>query len=79
MPIPKDYDPAAELTAVNIDATGEVAWYPSRAGSVTVLTTVRRPVKVELTLPGRYRPDVILGSVTKVVATTTPKGSDGAS
>lgn len=76
---PTDYDPAAELTAVNIDNTGEVAWFSHTVGKTSTLTTVRRPVKVELTLPSRYRADVILGAVTKVVATKTPKGADGAS
>ena len=74
--VPKTYDPAAELTAVNIDSTGEVGWYAEKRGSVSILTSVRRPVKVELTLPARYRPDVVLGSVTKVVAQLTPAGAD---
>lgn len=75
--LPASYQLDAQLTALNIDNTGEVGWFAEDRGSMTVLTSVRRPVKIELTLPKSYRADVVLGSVTKVVAKYTPKGSDG--
>lgn len=70
--IPPAYQPAATLTVINV-GTGPVDWFAETDGSVTTLTTVTRPVKVELTLPSRYRADVILGSVSRVVVATTPR------
>lgn len=71
VPLPRAFQPAADLTVIDV-GTGPVDWFAETRGSATTLTTVTRPVKVELTVPARYRADVVLGAITRVVVATTP-------
>lgn len=74
--IPKAYSAEAILTVADY-GTGPVGWFPETLkNGTTVLTSVRRPQKVEVTIPARYRNDVVLGNISEVVAKVLARGAD---
>ena len=75
--LPKDYHLDSQLTTVDY-GSGPVGWFLVTHGQRATLTSVRRPVKIEIRLPKRYRVDVVLAAISSVVAKLVPLGADRA-
>lgn len=73
--MPRGYSPLAQLLVID-PGQGPVGWFSEQRSSRTVLTATRRPQRVELVIPKRYRADVILGNVSTAIDKTLARGGD---